>query len=79
MCYQNTLVVTTHNVFFHMHCYITSYLKLFSANASLTIWTVPCHVDEDDGSSYHLLGAYYVPSIALVTFSYYHIQSCKQV
>lgn len=52
---------------------------LFSVNASLTIWPVPCHVDEDDSSSYHLLGAYYVPSIALVTFSYYNIQSCRQV
>lgn len=29
---------------------------LFSVNASLTIWPVPCHVDEDDGGSYHLLG-----------------------
>lgn len=70
--------------YFHVHCYITSWLKLgtsmlFSVNASLTIWPVPCHVDEDDSSSYHLLGAYYVPSIALVTFSYYNIQSCRQV
>lgn len=52
---------------------------LFSVNASLTIGPVPCHFDDDDGGSYHLLGAHCVPSTALVTFSYYHIQSCKQL
>lgn len=52
---------------------------LFSVNVSLTIWPVPCQVDDNDVGSYHLLGAHYVPSTALVTFSYYHIQSCKQL